>query len=75
VVKPPASWDQEITDSFDMWLKQTTQPEFPLAASDKPAKSEGIVEKLGNIKDQFRSKFSGFGKRPSPKGARVSKIS
>jgi hypothetical protein len=76
VVKPPASWDQEIIDSFNMWLKQTTQPEEQLLeVSVKPGSSEGFVEKLGNIKDQFKSKFSGFGKRPGSKSARVSKIS
>jgi IS30 family transposase len=74
VVKPPASWDKEIIDSFDMWLKQTASDELPEITSAEPVDSGGIAQKLGNIKDQVRSKISGLGKRPNSKGTRVRKI-
>jgi hypothetical protein len=77
VVKPPASWDKEIIDSFNMWLKQTTDQEPPEAASAKPADTDpgGIAQKLGSIKDQVRSRISSLGKRSNSKGTRVRKLS
>ena len=57
-----------------MWLKQTEQPGQPKQAPAEPAASPGLVGKLGLIKDQVRSKISTLGKRSSPKGARVRKV-
>lgn len=74
VVKPPASWDREIIDSFNMWLKQTEQPDQSTEAHAEPAASPGLVGKLGLFKDQVRSKISTLGKRSNPKGARVRKV-
>lgn len=74
VVKPPASWDGEIIDSFNMWLKQTVKPEQHETSREK-GESAGISDKLGKIRDQVKSKFSGMGlgRRTSPK-ARVRKL-
>ncbi|MES9818520.1 MAG: hypothetical protein ACH255_10750 [Candidatus Thiodiazotropha sp.] len=75
VVKPPASWDQEIIDSFNMWLRQTEQPNQPEKAPVKSDASTGIAGKLGHFKDQVRSRISNLGKRTHQKGTRVRKLS
>lgn len=75
VVKPPASWDQEIIDSFNMWLIQAEQPEQSADISMQSSTAGGIVNKFGQITEQVRSKLSSLGKRPGPKGARVRKLS
>jgi DNA-directed RNA polymerase specialized sigma24 family protein len=74
VVKPPACWDQEIIDSFDRRLKQTTHQKNPETALTKPTDTGGIAHKLGNIKDQVRSKISSLGKRSNSKGSPVRKL-
>jgi hypothetical protein len=73
VVKPPASWDKEIIDSYNMWLKQTTSRELPETITEKPDDTGGIAKKLGDIKDQVRSRISGLGKRSNAKRPRVRK--
>lgn len=75
VVKPPISWDKEILDSFNMWLKQTDQPEQQETSSNAPHESGGLAEKWTNLREQVKSKFSNMGKRPSPKGSRQRKLS
>jgi hypothetical protein len=75
VVKPPASWDQEIIDSFNMWLMQADLPDQPVAQATEPQPPAGIAEKIGNLKQQVRSKLSGLAKRPASKGPRVRKLS
>lgn len=74
VVKPPASWDQEIIDSFNMWLKQTEHPAQPVEKSEVIASSRGIAGKLGQFKDQVKSRLSNINKRSGPK-TRVRKLS
>ena len=78
VVKPPASWGQEIIDSFNMWLMQAEQPGqpmVPVVESHTPAGPAGIAEKFGNFKQQVRFKLSNLSKRPGSKGTRVRKLS
>jgi hypothetical protein len=76
VVKPPAAWDREIIDSFDMWLKQTDQPTQPEEVTEQKRASEGFVGKLGEFTDQVKSRLSGISinRRSSPK-TRVRKLS
>jgi hypothetical protein len=78
VVKPPASWDQEIVDSFNMWLMQAEQPDLhasPDIETSESTSSAGIAEKIGNFKQQVRFKLSNLGKRQGSKGPRVRKLS
>jgi hypothetical protein len=76
VVKPPAAWDREIIDSFNMWIKQTEQPNQSDQATEGKGEFEGIVEKLGKIKDQVKTRLSeiSVNRRSSPK-SRVRKLS
>jgi DNA-directed RNA polymerase specialized sigma24 family protein len=76
VVKPPATWDREIIDSFNMWLKQIEQPKQSNEAAEEKGEPEGIIEKLGKIRDQVKTRLSGISvnRRSSPK-SRVRKLS
>jgi hypothetical protein len=56
-----------------MWLKQTTSRELPETITEKPDDTGGIAKKLGDIKDQVRSRISGLGKRSNAKRPRVRK--
>lgn len=75
VVKPPASWDQEIIDSFNMWLMQADMPDEPRVPAAESPPAAGMAEKFGNLKQQVRSKLSSLGKKADSKGARVRKLS
>ncbi|MEW8508281.1 MAG: hypothetical protein AB2598_16420 [Candidatus Thiodiazotropha sp.] len=75
VVKPPASWDREITDSFNMWLMQSEQTQQPAAPTAEDKSAGGLVDKFGVFKQQVRSKLSNLGKRSGSKGSRVRKLS
>ena len=75
VVKPPVSWDKEILDSFNMWLKQTDQP--PVADEVAPRKEEttSTTGKWGQLREQVKTKLSALNKRTTPKGGRNRKLS
>jgi DNA-directed RNA polymerase specialized sigma24 family protein len=75
VVKPPVSWDREIIDSFNMWLKQTDQPGQSEEIAKEKTQSEGIAQKLDNIKNKVKSRFFSISlsRRSSPK-PRVRKL-
>ncbi|MEW8330941.1 MAG: hypothetical protein AB2722_13870 [Candidatus Thiodiazotropha sp.] len=75
VVKPPASWDREIIDSFNMWLMQAEQPQQPTEPVKEEEPAGGLADKFGQFKQQVRSKLSNLGKRSDAKGSRVRKLS
>lgn len=56
VVKPPSGWDNEILESFEIWLKQAENPRTaarkPGSASDAPA--PGIAERLSDWLDRLK---------------------
>lgn len=76
VVKPPISWDKEILDSFNMWLKQT---DVPSIAEEKDTnqedKSSGLAGKWNHLCGQLKTKFVSMHKRAHPKGSRSRKFS
>lgn len=67
VVKPPATWDKEILDSFSIWLKQTGRTPKPKRDEDEGPKG-GLGEKIGSwvkqVKDQVARVQSKVGKKP-----------
>jgi hypothetical protein len=71
-VKPPASWDSEILESFDIWLKQADNPQRHKRESLDQGEGPkgGLGEKLttwaGLIKlqaSQLKSRVGGKGKK------------
>ncbi|MET0029725.1 MAG: hypothetical protein ABW101_18995 [Candidatus Thiodiazotropha sp.] len=58
VVKPPMSWDKEILESFNMWVKQTDQPSAEQESEPEPESSEGLAGKWHQLRDKVRSKLS-----------------
>ena len=61
VVKPPASWDSEILESFDIWLRQADSPNQArrqMEDDDKGPRSGGLGEKLKAWGDQLKQQAS-----------------
>lgn len=61
VVKPPASWDNEILDSFDIWLRQVNSPQQgkrQVGDGDNGPRGGGLGEKLKDWGDRFRQQAS-----------------
>jgi DNA-directed RNA polymerase specialized sigma24 family protein len=75
VVKPPHSWDKEILDSFDMWVKQADGPAARPIKHEDHQSSEGITGKWQHFRDQLKSKFSSLNKKSSSKHGRDRKFS
>jgi len=71
VVKPPVSWDNEILDSFLIWLQQADLPEIPDEDSKGLHQGGGLAEKWTNLREQVKSKLSSRGKRSSLKGSKL----
>lgn len=69
VVKPPASWDGEILDSFNIWLRQTDRPSPVKELENAPPEQGGVTEKWTNLRRQVKTKLSAL-KRSKPKGRR-----
>jgi len=59
MVKPPASWDREILDSFDIWLRQTSSPlqsEHQTRDEEEEVPEDGgTAEKIKALSDSFIS--------------------
>jgi hypothetical protein len=55
-VKPPASWDKEILESFEIWIKQADSQE----AEDEtpPVQERGLSSKWRYLRDQVKSKLA-----------------
>lgn len=75
VVKPPVSWDKEISESFDMWVKQADKPLNGNKISGDEEPVVGLAGKWIQIRDQVKSKFSTLNKRSSAKQSRNRKLS
>jgi DNA-directed RNA polymerase specialized sigma24 family protein len=75
VVKPPVSWDKEILESFDMWLKQSDKPVAQLTPSSDEQEAAGLAGKWLQIRDQVKNRLSSFNKRNSTKQNRNRKFS
>ncbi|MET0043924.1 MAG: hypothetical protein ABW100_10435, partial [Candidatus Thiodiazotropha sp. 6PLUC3] len=75
VVKPPVSWDKEISESFDMWVKQADKPLNGNKISGDEEPVVGLAGKWIQIRDQVKSKFSTLNKRSSTKQSRNRKLS
>ncbi|MFN2187364.1 MAG: hypothetical protein ACK2T3_01215 [Candidatus Promineifilaceae bacterium] len=61
VVKPPASWDNEILDSFDIWLRQTGSPlpsKRQMRDEGKGPRGGGMGEKIKAWSDRFKQQTS-----------------
>lgn len=75
VVKPPVSWDKEILESFDMWVKQADRPVEGAEVSDEEAPAAGLSGKWNQLRDHVKSKLSSINKRTSAKQNRNRKLS
>ena len=75
VVKPPHSWDKEILDSFDMWVKQADGPVSRRVKHEDPQSSDGIAGKWHQLRDQLKSKFTSLSKKSPAKHSRGRKLS
>jgi DNA-directed RNA polymerase specialized sigma24 family protein len=75
VVKPPHSWDQEILDSFDIWVKQADGPGKIISKTEGQQSSGGIAGKWQQFRDQLKSKFSSANKKSPAKHNRDRKLS
>lgn len=78
VVKPPVSWDTEILESFEMWLKQADGPVTGTGtaiSSDDEEGSSGIAGKWNQLRNQVKSKISFLNKKSSTKHNRNRKLS
>jgi DNA-directed RNA polymerase specialized sigma24 family protein len=75
VVKPPHSWDQEILESFDIWVKQADDPATILDKTKGQQSSGGIAGKWHQLRDQIKNKFTSVSKKSSTKNNRDRKFS
>ena len=75
VVKPPHSWDKEILESFDMWVKQANGPVSRAVKREDPPSSEGISGKWQQLRDQLKSKFTSLNRKSPAKQSRDRKLS
>jgi hypothetical protein len=57
VVKPPATWDKEILDSFTIWLKQSGRTPKPKRDEDEGPKG-GLGEKLSSLVKQVKDQVA-----------------
>jgi hypothetical protein len=61
VVKPPVSWDNEILDSFDIWLRQTDTPDQgkrQMMGEDEGPRGGGFGEMVKAWGDRFKQQAS-----------------
>jgi DNA-directed RNA polymerase specialized sigma24 family protein len=75
VVKSPFSWDKEILDSFDMWVKQADKPQTVHQSPDGHQEAAGLSGKWTHFKDQVKSKLSTMNKKVTTKHSRNRKFS
>ncbi|MGD8909679.1 MAG: hypothetical protein PVI92_10055 [Chromatiales bacterium] len=68
VVKPPAHWNNEILDSFEIWMKQAENPYFKPAVAEveEPQEEEGgfrerLTEWVSTVKQRASQIKSGMG--------------
>ena len=73
VVKPPASWNSEILESFEMWQKQARNPDFQLPSSERASetpqnpiaeKLEALTSTVKRLGDGLKARLVGKGKKP-----------
>ncbi|MEJ2622065.1 MAG: hypothetical protein P8163_17970 [Candidatus Thiodiazotropha sp.] len=67
VVKPPHSWDREILDSFDIWVKQADSPAKTTDKTEDHQSSGGIAGMWHQFRDQLKGKFSTASKKSPAK--------
>lgn len=69
VVKPPASWNEEILDSFNIWLMQAETPGAVYVDHDsEPADDQnGLADKLGGWMSVMKKRMSQLKSKPDSK--------
>lgn len=75
VVKPPHSWDKEILESFDMWIRQTDGPASRAVKREEPQSGEGLAGKWHQLRDQVKNKLSSLNRKSPAKQSRDRKLS
>jgi DNA-directed RNA polymerase specialized sigma24 family protein len=66
VVKPPATWDKEILDSFTIWLKQSGRTPKPKRDEDEGPRG-GLGEKIGSWVKQVKDQVARVQSKPGKK--------